>query len=312
MRLITSMVLFLAVFFFEGALMAQTEETKIFDLSTISPRGAAYDIDWKGQKVYVPQLANKVVVVLDADLKLLSVWKDIPSPHGVSVAEDGTVYIGTHRSGRIKKFDGEGKEIPDWDSQLVSEERMKAPVAVTVGPDQNLYVCDWILQRVIETSTDGRFIRVFDDSEIKSRNHFQPHGVALDTLNKRIYVADRGSDGGSGVIQVFSMDGGYLGHWPRPTADFDPLSIRSLGEQMYIAPSYSDGGLYIFDDQGGLLEKIDAYGDGPGKFKHATNSVLDDKGFLYVAELDGNRIQKVDFRSIIAAGKTKRDSRKAQ
>jgi DNA-binding beta-propeller fold protein YncE len=285
-------------------LMAQAETVKQFDMGTIRPKGGVFDINLAGDKVIVPDLSNALVVVLDRDMnKVREIRDNVTLPHGVAVDKDGYIYIGMHRKNGIVKLRPDLSEIKGWDKALL--EHMQSPVALEAGLSNNLYVCDWLLQRVIEVTTDGKFVRVFEDGPIKAKAQFQAHGAAVDEKNKRVYVADRGNEGGSGTVHVFSLEGKYLKSWDKPVPDFDPFTVRQLVKGIYIVPAYNDGAFYFFNADGKLLEKMDVHGDGPGQFRHAASVVADKDGFIYVPELAGNRIQKVDFRAEIERLKKK-------
>jgi DNA-binding beta-propeller fold protein YncE len=223
----------------------------------------------------------------------------VPSPHAATEDSKGNIYVGTHRSGRIKKFDGQYNEITGWDQKLFDQGLIKAPVALELGPDDSLYVCDWILQRVIQVSGQGDLLRVFEDGPIKARAQFQAHGLMYDKNRQRIYVADRGNDGGNGTVHIFTTDGRYLRSWPKPSADFDPFTVRALTGDLFIVPNHTDGAFYIFDHEGKVLEQIDVLGSEPGRFNHVSGVAADPNGFIYAPELKGDRIQKLDFNGVI-------------
>jgi len=286
--------------------MAHADNVAEFDLRTIRPKGGIFDINLAGDKVLIPDLSNEKVVILDSNLKQVEI-KDVPSPHGVAAAPDGSWYVTTFRKGQgVKKFSSDGKEIEGWDKDL--REHFKAPVAIEPGLNRNLYIADWITQKVMEVTDDGKLIRVFEDGPITQKAQFQAHGIAVDGKNKRIYVADRGNEGGSGTIHAFSLEGKYLSSWARPSGDFDPFTVRRIAEDLYLVPTYTNPAIYIFNADGKLLEKMDIYGDKPGQFLKASSVIVDKDGFMYAPELDGNRIQKVDFRAEIERLKRKNAS----
>lgn len=276
------------------------EPAKVFDLGAIRKRSAVFDIGLtRDNRVLIPDLSLDQVVILDGDLaRVIKILKVI-TPHAAVEDPMGNLYVGTHRSGRIKKFDKRLREIPDWDRKLFDSGEIKAPVALEIGKKDTVYVCDWIMQRVIQVNGQGELLRVFEDSAIKSKAEFQAHGLSVDLNLSRVYVADRGNEGGNGAIHSFTLDGKYLLTWPRPAPDFDPFTIRALTKDLFIVPNYTDGAFYIFDPEGNLLEKYEAFGDQPGRFNHATSVIADKRGFIYVPELKGDRVQKVDFNPVI-------------
>jgi DNA-binding beta-propeller fold protein YncE len=284
-----------------GMPVAKSETIQTFDLGDIRKEGAVFDINLsKDGRVYVPDLTQNQLIVLDADLKKVLKTLEVPSPHAAVEDSKGNIYVGTHRSGRIKKFDRQYNELANWDQKLYESGEIKAPGALEPALDDSIYVCDWILQRVIQVSSQGELMRVFEDGPIKAKAQFQAHGLAVDMKRQRVYVADRGNDGGNGAIHSFSLEGKYFATWPKPTPDFDPFTVRALTADMFIVPNYTDGAFYMFDSEGKLLEKMDMLGAESGKFNRATSVVANGHGFIYVPELKGDRIQKVDFNAVIS------------
>lgn len=278
--------------------IVRADSLKVFDLSSFRRGMAVFDINLSRdqRRVFIP---TNQVMIIDRDLARVVKTLDVPSPHAVLEDSKGSIYVATHRNGRILKFDRQYQEVKDWDRMLVASGEIKAPVAIELGMDDSLYICDWIKQRVIHVNSRGELISVFEDKAIKATAEFQAHGLSVDAKRKRVYVADRGNYGGNGAIHVFALNGQYLLTWPKPAVDFDPFTIRALTEDLYISPSYADGAFYIFDSNGVLLEKIDAMGSEPGKFNHASGVVADRRGFIYVPELKGDRIQRLDFNEVI-------------
>lgn len=278
--------------------MAAVDPAMAFDLGLIRRGAAVYDIGLgEDNRVLIPDFTQNKVIILDRDLKKILKTLEVPTPHAAIEDSKGFLYVGTHRSGRIKKFDRQYQEIIDWDREVFNTKTIMAPVALADGPAA-LYVCDWILQRVVRINHHGELLSAFEGL-IKAKTRFQPHGLTVDVKRQRVYVADRGCDGGNGAIHSFTLEGRYQATWPKPSADFDPLTVRALTANLMIVPNYTDGAFYIFDDNGRLLEKLDVVGSEAGQLNHAASVISDGKRYIYAPELKGDRIQRIDFKSVI-------------
>ena len=98
---------------------------------------------------------------------------------------------------------------------------------------------------------------------------------------------------------MFSTEGIYLSSWSKPNAEFDPLNIRPISDDLWFVPDYFDGKIYIFDISGRVIEKLELLGVEPGRFQRATSVAIDNEGFAYITELNGNRVQKIDFKPVL-------------
>jgi DNA-binding beta-propeller fold protein YncE len=268
------------------------QEIQTFDLGTLRPEGAVYDINIDQERVFVPDITNKQVLVLDRhQMKLLTTIKDIPTPHGVAIDPvQNDIYISTHRSGRVHKFNKELKEIPDWDAPFKS--KVQTPVAVEVDDKQDVYIADWEGAQILKVNAKGEHILNFDVAEIQKKGRLYPHSITV--KEQKVFVTDRGN----GIVHVFNREGKYLSSWNKPVGNFDPFTARFITPEIIIVPTYNDGFFYVYDVEGRLIGTEKVLGREPGKFQHATSLVADKDGFIYVSEL-GNRVQKLDFKPFI-------------
>ncbi|MFC1595725.1 NHL repeat-containing protein [Candidatus Margulisiibacteriota bacterium] len=267
----------------------------VFDLTRFRERGAIYDVDqdFRG-RIYIPDLSHDSIIVLDHSLNYLLTIKNIPTPHSVAFDSEGFLYVATHRSGRVLKFDKNYKEVKNWDYSLRREHKMIAPVVIRTDSKGNVYIGDWLAYQVIKVTSRGEYILTFEAGKIKERGEFKPHGIAIN--KDMVLVADRGV----GSIQTFTHDGEQLGAWYSSSKQFDPLSVRFLGPDLLMVPNYKNGSFHIFSISGKELEILAVNGDSPGKILSPTNFVTDKHGYIYVSELNGDRIQLLDYQSIIA------------
>jgi len=259
---------------------------------------SVYDIDVSvDRQIYVADYRNNKIAVFDEDLNKRFNIENVSSPHGLTLDNKGCLYVGTFRSGRVRKFDPSGSEIKDWDLQLVKEKRIRLPLSLDVDTDNNVFIADYGLKTVIKVSSNGSYISSLDISAITKKGEFLPHCVITDK-KKYVYVADRGK---AKTIQIFTLDGKYVGMWHYAKRGFDPTAVRFLTPELVLIPNFTDSRLYLFDISGKYLTALGAYGDKPGEFLRSTNLISNDQGYVYVVEEESNRVQKIDFSKVIAS-----------
>jgi DNA-binding beta-propeller fold protein YncE len=150
----------------------------------------------------------------------------------------------------------------------------------------------------------------FDPSDPGPSQFVPPvHGVKVSN-DGLVYVADRGGK----RVQVFSIDGKYvtqvwIDRWclvagggcnNGNTAASVAFSPDPGQRFMYVA-SRSAGRIWVFDRK--TLQALDSFGRpgiAPGEFDVLHHMTTDNKGNLYVSEVeDGRRIQKFTFKGLV-------------
>lgn len=79
-----------------------------------------YDIDIFDNEIYIPDFRHNRVLIFDKDFNEIRRINNVPSPHSVTVDNDGSIYVATYRDSHIRKFDILGTEIENWDRELGS------------------------------------------------------------------------------------------------------------------------------------------------------------------------------------------------
>jgi DNA-binding beta-propeller fold protein YncE len=146
-----------------------------------------------------------------------------------------------------------------------------------------------------------KLIRVFDASgkflrNITHESLERPTGIAVDSVRRRIYVADsafRKSD--NHMIRIFDMDGNYL----------KAFGGAGYEEGKFFFPTYlavdSQGNLYVtdtmnarvqaFDPDGRHLRTIGQRGDAFGMFDKPKGVAVDTYGNVYVVDSAWSNVQ---------------------
>ncbi len=258
---------------------------------------SVYDIalDIQG-RIYVAEYRKNKLTVLDKDLKHIYTIDNIYSPHGITVDREGYFYAATYKNNRIHKFDSNGKEVPGWDKHLTGEQRMHSPLSLATDHDKNLFIADYGLKTIIKVSSNGEFLTAFDTVHIP-KGKILPHCIITDG-KKYVYVADRSENR---TIHLFSLEGEYLETWLSPGREFDPLALSFLSNELILVSNYSNSALHLFNLKGQQLLVLERHGDQPGEYLYPTDIENDQRGHIFIAEEDGNRIQKIDMSGIISS-----------
>jgi DNA-binding beta-propeller fold protein YncE len=174
---------------------------------------------------------------------------------GVAVDSGDRVYVFNRSEHPVIVFDREGNFIKSW-----GEDLFRNAHAALIGPDDALYCTDDRGHTVRKTTLDGE---------------------VLLTLGTPDQPSDTGYDGGD--YRTIKRDGPPFN---RPTN----LALSPAGE-IYITDGYGNCRVHVFSSDGKLLRSWGDPGTGPGQFNLPHGIAVSQKGIVYVADRQNNRIQ---------------------
>jgi len=257
----------------------------------------------------------------------------LADPRGVALDSADNLYIADFSSNQIRKVDaatgiittvaGNGSSDFTGDGDLATSASLSSPTGVALDSDDNLYIADLNNQRIRRvdaasgniTTVAGDGILGFngDGGPATSASLANPTGVALDSADN-LYIADfsnsriRKVDVATGIITTVAGNGtaGFSG-------DGGPATSASLANPTGVALDGSNN-LYIADLNHSRIRKVDAVtgvittvagngiagfsGDGGPATSASLRSpfgvALDSADNLYIADLNSQRIRKVD------------------
>lgn len=219
-------------------------------------------------------------------------------PHGLTIDGDDNVWVTDVGLHQVFKFGSDGRlllVVGEAGKSGVDNRHFNRPTDVAVLPDGSFYVADgYGNARVMKFSADGRFEFAWGRRGTGNGEFDTPHAIAIDEMG-RIYVADRGNR----RVQLFDQTGRFLSQWNDPR----------LGRPYSLAVSAGHGVVVDGGDQTGcsrlersraielgpdgvILSQFGSYGDKEGQFRMSHDVALGRDGAVYVAEVDGRRIQK--------------------
>ena len=158
------------------------------------------------------------------------------SPWGIAIDGEGNLFVADHRNHRIQKFDGGGGFLSAFGSPNSTPGsgagQFDHPSDVAVDPDGDLYVCDWVNDRVQVFNQSGEYLLRLGGSAVelskwqkryiqgnpdvyKARRRVDsldpetkfalPTGVKFDGSRNRLFVVDSQR----WRIQIFNKLEGY-------------------------------------------------------------------------------------------------------
>src|SRR5262249_1858811 len=111
-----------------------------------------------------------------------------------------------------------------------------------------------------------------------------PHAICIDTQG-RIVVGDREND----RIQLFDPEGKFLTQWKAGGA---PFGLFSTADGRLFVPDGRATPVTVLNRQGQVLDQWGESGTGSGQFSLPHAVCVDSRGDVYVAEVNGQRVQK--------------------
>ena len=206
-------------------------------------------------------------------------------PSGVAVDPgNGDVFVMDLLHNKVQRFDAKGIFKNEWVS--------RQGLGLTVDPGtHNVWVAMWTKHEVRQYSPAGTLLLTLGTGKKgKGQAEFdRPHDVSVDPTTGDLYVLDTFNE----RVQVFGRDGSFKREFPGPFVQPFGIAVHPKGEWLVIANT-ANRELIKMSLQGEILERWKRLGSRPGEFRWPRNVAVDAEGFIYVADTDNERAQKLN------------------
>ena len=239
--------------------------------------------------IYLFHRGKHPIVCLNSKGQYLRSWGDnlFGTPHGLRIDKAGNVWVTDASRHRVYKFDPNGKVLLTLGTGEpgTAADQFDRPTDIAWDTRGNIFVADgYGNSRVMKFSPTGRFITTWGRRGTKPGEFHLPHSIVIDAQG-RIIVGDRENN----RVQVFDGDGKLLA----VHSGFAPygLALDPKG-RLFVADGRAAKILRI-GENGKVEQSWGGLGTAPGKFKMPHMLTLDATGNLFVAEVNGMRLQKL-------------------
>ena len=210
-------------------------------------------------------------------------------PYGLAVDSQGSLYIADQKVGAIFIFNTETRDV-DLIKNSVHAHFVRI-IGLAMDDNDRLFVSDAGLRHVLVFNKEHK------PEDVITEGMVDPGGLALDTQNRLLYVADAELD----QVLVYDADTlkpmrklGTAGHKHELTTPGDfskPAGVAVDREgNLYVADTWNNR-IEIFDADGNLVSTFGKAGDGPGYFSRPKGVAIDSDGHVWVADGMQDRIQ---------------------
>lgn len=238
----------------------------------------------KQDNLYVLHRGSPPLVKFDATGKFERSFGEglFKTAHGLRVGPDGNVWTTDNGNQVLRVFSPEGRLLKTLGQEgkgAAGKEGFRSPDDLVFGSRGHIFVADAGNGRIVELTPDGAYVAEFGKKGKGNGEFAAAHSIAIDGKD-RIYVADRGNK----RVQVFDRTGKHLANY----ANFaQPFGVLAVGEELIV----SDGDahkLHLLNASGDVLA---TWGD-PKSLLLPHLMAVNSRGVLYVAEVNGKRVQK--------------------
>jgi DNA-binding beta-propeller fold protein YncE len=249
---------------------------------------SAVAVDSRNQ-VYLFHRGKTPILCFDRDGTFVRGWGDdlIHAPHGIRIDGDDNIWTTDTGHHLVLKFSPAGKlllALGTSDKPGAGHDQFNKPTDVAFGPSGEVYVSDgYGNNRIMQFDTRGKFVRTWGKAGKAPGEFNLPHAVRVDS-QQRILVGDRENK----RIQVFDRDGKVLAIWE----GLSPYGLEIDREGTVFVADAVAHQIVQLDADGKIVHAWGGEGTRPGEFKAPHMLATDAGGNLFVAEVDGMRLQK--------------------
>jgi sugar lactone lactonase YvrE len=215
---------------------------------------------------------------------------ELVQPYGVAVDSQGKLYVADQKVGAIFIFTTEETKSVDLIKNSVHAHFVRI-IGLAMDDSDRLFVSDPGLKHVLVFNKDHKA------EDVITEGMSDPGGLAIDTRNRLLYVADVELD----QVLVYDADTlkllrkiGTTGrkHELTTPGDFSKPTGVAVDQEgnLYVADTYNNR-IEIFDADGQFISTFGKAGDGPGYFSRPKGVAVDSDGHIWVADGMQDRVQ---------------------
>ena len=207
-------------------------------------------------------------------------------PFAVKFDRKGRLLVTDTALGALIRFDRKGRKMDVFGTNGAM--RLKAPLGLTIGPDDTIYVADAGLQKVVAFDADGNVKTAFG----RQGDLTNPTGVAISPDGATLYVADSKAQ----RIAIFDVKSAALvktfGHRGEKEGEFNfPTSVTFSRQGELLVVDQINARIEVFSATGEYLDTFGQTGVGFGNFVRPKDVALDDDGLIYVTDAAFGNVQ---------------------
>ncbi len=215
-------------------------------------------------------------------------WQ-LGEPYGMAVDSKGNLYVADQKVGAIFIFNTETRDLELLKNK--THGHFVRIIGLAMDDNDRLFVSDPGLSHVLVFNAEHKPVDVITDGLVS------PGGLALDTENRLLYVADVEQD----QVLVYDADslklkrrmgtGGQKhalttpGDFARPSA----VAVDRHGN-LYVADTLNNR-IEIFDGDGNFVSTFGKAGDAPGYFARPKGVAIDSDNHIWVIDGMEDRVQ---------------------
>jgi DNA-binding beta-propeller fold protein YncE len=229
-------------------------------------------------------------------------WRNIVRPYAVATDSRGRILVTDPGAAVVHIFDFAKNKYTRIEGG--KKDSFLSPIGITVDSEDNIYVTDSRLGKVLVFDSRGKYLRVLGD--IKGEGFFKrPTGIAYDktgnqlfvtdTLRDRIFVTDLNGN----VLRAFGTRGTGAGEFNFPT------EVVVHGQDVFVVDAMNFR-VQMFDTSGKFQAQFGGPGDQPGRLFRPKGLGVDVDGNIYLvdASMEAIEVFRRDGQLLYSFGRT--------
>lgn len=215
-------------------------------------------------------------------------------PTGVSIDEQGRVFIADTHEHRVVVFDADGRELMRFGRYGAGEGEFVYPTCIAFGPNGRLYVSEYgENERVQVFDADGRFLFAFGRRGTGPGEFNRPQSVVFNHAMTEVFV----SDAANHRISVFTPEGEFLRSIGSPGTSPGqfryPYGLTLLEDGSLLVAEFGNNRIQRIGPDGASLGIWGRPGTGEGEvYSPWATAVAGER--IYVLDSRNHRVQVID------------------